>query len=433
MNNTAIKIENLSKEYYLGEVGTGTLSHDLNRWWARVRGKEDPYSRVGAVNDNANNKKPDYIWALKDINLEIQEGDVFGIIGKNGAGKSTLLKIISRITAPTTGSVKAKGRIASLLEVGTGMHPELTGRENIYLNGAILGMKQHEIKSRFDDIVDFSGCNLFVDTPIKRYSTGMRVRLGFAVAAFLDAEILIVDEVLAVGDDEFQKRAMGKMNEITRSGERTLLFVSHNLAAVRRLCKKGILLVDGKIKIHSMMDKVIDEYKGKETAGTNTIINHDLLKYSQINGFEIIDIEISNKNNSTTIHSGDDVVIKIKYHATRKFTSPAFVIQIKDEVEQEIIRLSNMPISGFVIDGLFNNGLITLQIDSLPLVKGRYFVNIGLVHEKVEWYFKLENVIDLFVEGKDVYNSGIELDRTRGLIWVKHQWHHQEKITNAPD
>jgi lipopolysaccharide transport system ATP-binding protein len=423
MKNTAIKIENLSKEYYLGEVGTGTLSHDLNRWWARVRGREDPYSRVGAVNDNANNK-PDYIWALKDINLEIQEGDIFGIIGKNGAGKSTLLKIISRITAPTTGTVKAKGRIASLLEVGTGMHPELTGRENIYLNGAILGMKQHEIQTRFDDIVDFSGCNLFVDTPIKRYSTGMRVRLGFAVAAFLNAEILIVDEVLAVGDEEFQKRAMGKMDEITKSGRRTLLFVSHNLAAVRRLCKKGILLVDGKVKIHSIVEEIIDEYKGKALLNVNTIINHDILENSKIDGFWITHIGISNKNNSNTICSGEDIVITIKYHAERQFLQPAFVVSIKDELDQEIIRLSNMPISGFPIRELFDNGVIMLEINQLPLVKGRYFIDVGFAHQKVAWYFKLENVIQLFVEGKDVYKSGLELDRNRGVIWVKHEWSH---------
>ena len=258
MNNPVIKIENLSKEYYLGEVGTGTLSHDLHRWWAQVRGNEDPYSMVGGVG-SPGNKKPDYIWALKDINLEIQEGDIFGIIGKNGAGKSTLLKIISRITAPTRGSIKAKGRIASLLEVGTGMHPELTGRENIYLNGAILGMKQNEITARFDDIVDFSGCGLFVDTPIKRYSTGMRVRLGFAVAAFLDAEILIVDEVLAVGDLQFQKKCVGKMEEMGNEG-RTILFVSHNMATLKVFCNKGIGLDSGVISSFGQIDDVIKYY-----------------------------------------------------------------------------------------------------------------------------------------------------------------------------
>ncbi|MCF6308748.1 MAG: ABC transporter ATP-binding protein, partial [Flavobacteriaceae bacterium] len=206
-----LKIENISKQYRLGLVGTGTLSHDLNRFWAKVRGKEDPYLKIGAVNDRSAKATEDYVWALQDINFEVKEGEVLGIIGKNGAGKSTLLKILSRVTSPTTGSIKTKGRIASLLEVGTGFHPELTGRENIYLNGAILGMTKAEINSKIDEIVDFSGCELYIDTPVKRYSSGMRVRLAFAVAAHLEPDILIVDEVLAVGDAEFQKKAIGKM------------------------------------------------------------------------------------------------------------------------------------------------------------------------------------------------------------------------------
>src|SRR5690606_24306651 len=206
--STVLKVENLSKQYRLGKVGTGTVSHDLNRWWAKVRGKEDPFSKVGEVNDRASgtNSKNDYVWSLRDVNFEVKRGDVLGVIGKNGAGKSTLLKLISQITALTTGSIQAKGRIASLLEVGTGMHPEMTGRENIYLNGTILGMRKYEIDRKFDEIVDFASCAKYVNTPVKRYSSGMKVRLGFAVAAFLEPEILIVDEVLAVGDAEFQNK-----------------------------------------------------------------------------------------------------------------------------------------------------------------------------------------------------------------------------------
>jgi lipopolysaccharide transport system ATP-binding protein len=206
-----IKVENLSKAYQLGEIGTGTLSRDLERYWARIRGKEDPFLKIGEVNDRSKKGDSDVVWSLKDINFDIQQGDAIGIIGRNGAGKSTLLKILSRVTAPTTGSVKIKGRIASLLEVGTGFHPELSGRENIYLNGAILGMRKAEIKRKFDEIVDFSGVERYVDTPVKRYSSGMYVRLAFAVAAHLESEILIVDEVLAVGDAEFQKKCLGKM------------------------------------------------------------------------------------------------------------------------------------------------------------------------------------------------------------------------------
>ena len=202
MSEVILKIENLSKQYRLGNVGTGTISHDLNRWWHKIRGKEDPFLKVGDVNDRATKGSSDYVWALKDINFEVKRGEVLGIIGKNGAGKSTLLKILSKVTGPTTGSIKSKGRIASLLEVGTGFHPELTGKENVFLNGAILGMTKAEITNKYDEIVEFSGCERYIDTPVKRYSSGMRVRLAFAVAAFLEPDILIIDEVLAVGDAE---------------------------------------------------------------------------------------------------------------------------------------------------------------------------------------------------------------------------------------
>jgi len=245
MSNIAIKVENLSKQYRLGEVGTGTVSHDLNRWWHRVRGKEDPYLKIGETNDRTKKGDSEYVWALQDINFEVQQGEILGIIGKNGAGKSTLLKILSKVTAPTTGAIKAKGRIASLLEVGTGFHPELSGRENIYLNGTILGMTKAEVKNKLDEIVDFAGVERYVDTPVKRYSSGMMVRLGFAVAAHLEPEILIVDEVLAVGDAEFQKKAIGKMQEVSQGQGRTVLFVSHNMAAVKSLCKKGLVLEKG--------------------------------------------------------------------------------------------------------------------------------------------------------------------------------------------
>lgn len=262
MSDIAIKVENISKQYRLGMVGTGTLSHDLNRWWHGVRGKEDPYLKIGETNDRASKGESDYVWALKDINFEVKQGEVLGIIGKNGAGKSTLLKLLSRVTTPTTGAIKAKGRIASLLEVGTGFHPELTGRDNIFLNGAILGMTKAEIKSKFDEIVDFSGTERYIDTPVKRYSSGMRVRLAFAVAAYLEPEILIVDEVLAVGDAEFQKKAIGKMQDVAKGGGRTVLFVSHNMGAVQKLCTKGLLLENG---------------TGSNTGETNKIIEHYLL------------------------------------------------------------------------------------------------------------------------------------------------------------
>lgn len=259
MPHVVIKLEDVSKQYRLGTVGTGTLSHDLNRFLAKVTGKEDPTSKVGVSNrlDTVDGR---YVWALQNINLEICDGEVLGIVGKNGAGKSTLLKLMSRVTAPTVGNIKIKGRIASLLEVGTGFHPELTGRENIYLNGAILGMTRREINSKFDEIVEFSGVKKYVNTPVKRYSSGMYVRLAFAVAAHLEPEILIVDEVLAVGDAEFQKKAIGKMQDVSRSG-RTVLFVSHNLTAVEQLCTKGILMQNGMMKMEGKVHDITTAYK----------------------------------------------------------------------------------------------------------------------------------------------------------------------------
>ncbi len=246
--DSIIEVESLSKQYRLGEVSTGSLAHDLNRWWCRLRGKDDPYLTVTQTNDRTSRAEAsqDYVWALRDIDLEVKRGEVLGIIGRNGAGKSTLLKILSRVTAPTAGEIRVDGRIASLLEIGTGFHPELTGRENIFLNGAILGMMKDEIRRKLDEIVDFSGCARYLDTPVKRYSSGMMVRLGFAVAAHLEPEILVIDEVLAVGDAEFQKKCLGKMHAVAGQG-RTILFVSHNMGAIQKLCPQSIVLDDGKL------------------------------------------------------------------------------------------------------------------------------------------------------------------------------------------
>lgn len=260
MKDIVLKVENVSKQYRLGQVGTGTLTHDLNRWWHEVRGKENPYLKIGETNDRSTKGNSEYVWALNDINFEVERGEVLGIIGKNGAGKSTLLKLLSKVTSPTTGSIKYDGKIASLLEVGTGFHPELTGRENIYLNGAILGMKKKEITAQIDAIINFSGVERYIDTPVKRYSSGMYVRLAFAVAAHLESDILIVDEVLSVGDAEFQKKCMGKMNDISKGQGRTVLFVSHNMAAIQKLCTKCIYLEYGKVINSGNTADVINYY-----------------------------------------------------------------------------------------------------------------------------------------------------------------------------
>ena len=261
MSNIAIKAENVGKLYRLGQIGTGTISHDLNRWIARMRGKEDPFAKIGETNDRTSKGESDYVWALKDVSFEIEKGTAVGIIGRNGAGKSTLLKLLSKVTKPSTGLIKVNDRIASLLEVGTGFHPEMTGRENIYLNGAILGMTKKEIKRKFDEIVDFSGVERYVDTPVKRYSSGMYVRLAFAVAAHLESEILIVDEVLAVGDAEFQKKCLGKMGEVSRGEGRTVLFVSHNMAAVKQLCNRGIVLQNGGMAFQGGATEAVNVYQ----------------------------------------------------------------------------------------------------------------------------------------------------------------------------
>ena len=278
----AIEFTNISKQYRLGLVSTRTLSHDLNRWWqTAVLHKEDPYLKIGSVNDRSTAADSEYVWALKDIDFKVEQGDVVGIIGKNGAGKSTLLKLLSRVTGPTTGTIKARGRIGSLLEVGTGFHPEMTGRENIYMNGAILGMTKAEITRKLDEIVDFSGCERYIDTPVKRYSSGMMVRLGFAVAAHLDPEILVVDEVLAVGDAEFQKKAIGKMQDVSRGEGRTVLFVSHNMASIKNLCKNGVLLEKGMVKTVGKIDDVVAEYMAANLAEVGDVA--EVTKFKRVN------------------------------------------------------------------------------------------------------------------------------------------------------
>ena len=276
--STVIKVENLSKVYRLGEVGTGTISRDLERWLAKVRGKEDPFLTVGEVNDRTKKGSSDVVWSLKDVSFEIKHGEAVGIIGGNGAGKSTLLKILSRVTTPTSGNVKIKGKIASLLEVGTGFHPELTGRENIYLNGAILGMRKKEITKRFDEIVDFAGVERYIDTPVKRYSSGMYVRLAFAVAAHLETDIMIIDEVLAVGDIEFQKKCLGKMGQVSTEEGRTILFVSHNINAINKLCSKAIWLDKGRVYAQGDVKEVVNHYLGAFQKNSINKYKYDTVK-----------------------------------------------------------------------------------------------------------------------------------------------------------
>ncbi len=302
---SAIEFDHVSKQYRLGLVSTKTLSHDIRRFWiTNILHHEDPYLKIGETNDRSTKGSSEYVWALKDINFKVEQGDVVGIIGKNGAGKSTLLKLLSRVTGPTTGTIRAHGRIGSLLEVGTGFHGEMTGRENIFMNGAILGMSRAEIQSKLDEIIDFSGCERYIDTPVKRYSSGMTVRLGFAVAAFLEPEILVVDEVLAVGDAEFQKKAIGKMKDVSQGQGRTVLFVSHNMGSIRSLCKRGILLENGSIKADGEVNSICDMYLSDSLVNLGAAWERE---YNPNKDFQITKVELlDSKGEGKNLFSCDE-------------------------------------------------------------------------------------------------------------------------------
>ncbi|UZR92529.1 ABC transporter ATP-binding protein [Chondrinema litorale] len=330
--SVVLKVENVSKQYRLGTVGSGTLRDDMTRFWAKLTGKEDPTLKVGEINDRTKKGNSDYVWALNDINFEVKQGEVLGVIGKNGAGKSTLLKILSKVTAPTTGRIRAKGRIASLLEVGTGFHPELTGRENIYLNGAILGMTKAEIKAKLDEIVDFSGVEKYLDTPVKRYSSGMTVRLGFAVAAHLEPEILIVDEVLAVGDAEFQKKAIGKMQDVSKGEGRTVLFVSHNMHSISLLCNKGVLLSNGTVNYSGDVEEAISKYLQQQSVfqcDSKVIWNENSRPGDEI--VELISAEIIDERGKYIEFAdvSSKVGVKISYKNKIQLNQPRLSIHLK--------------------------------------------------------------------------------------------------------
>lgn len=374
--STAIEFNNISKQYRLGVVSGGTIRADFQRWWQmNIRHQEDPFLKVGETNDRASKGNSEYVWALKDIDFKVEQGDVVGIIGKNGAGKSTLLKILSKVTGPTTGTIRAKGRIGSLLEVGTGFHPEMTGRENIYLNGAILGMSKPEIKRKLDEIVDFSGCERYIDTPVKRYSSGMMVRLGFAVAAHLDPEILVVDEVLAVGDAEFQKKAIGKMQDVSKCEGRTVLFVSHNMTAVRNLCHRGILLENGMINSIGGIDDIVEKYLSQ-----NKNISHNVFlpqygeRFSSGEQISIEDFKINLDNPKTGDEVRFNVVIQ---NNSNKETEIELAINFSNRNEIQILEFHSKDLGQTI---LLKKGENIIQIvkKDFPLLEGDYSMNIFL-------------------------------------------------------
>lgn len=416
---TAIEFNNISKQYRLGLVSTQTLSHDLKRWWTmNIRGKEDPYLTIGETNDRSTKGESEYVWALKDIDFKVEQGDVVGIIGKNGAGKSTLLKILSKITAPTTGTIKAKGRIGSLLEVGTGFHPEMTGRENIYLNGAILGMTKPEITRKLDEIVDFSGCERYIDTPVKRYSSGMMVRLGFAVAAHLDPEILVVDEVLAVGDAEFQKKAIGKMQDVSRGEGRTVLFVSHNMAAVRNLCKKGVVLESGKMVFLGIVEEAIDNYLKEPQVIGKKIVEHIIQKVPYI---EITDISFNG--------SGNDMTTIVQNQRWIDFSvSGKTTLTIFADIAFRISTIEDVPVATFDI-GHFVGESVKIEPGEftirrrvqLPhyLFSGDYKVGITLHQPDVNSYFWAPDCVLMHVEGSSCMHGRVLESRQSGFMGLE--------------
>lgn len=420
--SVVIKVENLSKQYRLGSVGTGSFAHDINRTWHRLRGKEDPYLKIGEENDRTQKGSSEYVWALKDINFEVQHGEVLGIIGRNGAGKSTLLKILSRTTSPTTGSVKIKGRVASLLEVGTGFHPELSGRDNIFLNGAILGMSKQEIKNKFDEIVDFSGVERYIDTPVKRYSSGMYVRLAFGVAAHLEPEILIVDEVLAVGDAEFQKKAMGKMKDVSTKEGRTVLFVSHNLGAIKQLSTHGLLINNGGVVFSGSINEAINSYLSLYNNKSNKLQNGyvDLSEHpNKLNKEEgIFSAQLlSNGFPVDAINPGDDFTLLINYRVLRNVANPEFGIVIKDDEQKSFIGLNNNSAGQKVALDYAKEGQLRIIIPSLNIhLPGDYTVNLyfGLAGNDYECLYE---AFKFKINDFDVYQTGKFLPPEWNLIF----------------
>ncbi len=397
---TAIEFDHVSKQYRLGLVSTKTLSHDIRRFWiTNVLHREDPYLKIGEVNDRSTRGASDYVWALRDIDFKVEQGDVVGIIGKNGAGKSTLLKLLSRVTGPTTGTIRAHGRIGSLLEVGTGFHGEMTGRENIFMNGAILGMSRNEIQAKLDEIIDFSGCERYIDTPVKRYSSGMTVRLGFAVAAFLEPEILVVDEVLAVGDAEFQKKAIGKMKDVSQGEGRTVLFVSHNMASIRQLCTSGVLLENGMVKFRSAnINEVVDEYIKDNKFETGEII--DGMRFSN-RSLHINSILINGSSaNSLNLERGENLHITITGKA-----DVDTIIEVEAQIYDEghILLGSYCPCHVLSRGNRYEGDFIINETIHIPqnITKGKYYLEMQLSHPNISFHMTTNTPIELNTAGID--------------------------------
>ena len=426
---TAIEFNNISKQYRLGLVSTGTLSHDLNRLWqTKVLRREDPYLKVGEANDRATAGESDYVWALRNIDFKVEEGDVVGIIGRNGAGKSTLLKILSRVTSPTTGVIRARGRIASLLEVGTGFHPEMTGRENIYMNGSIMGMRKAEIDRKLDEIVDFSGCERYLDTPVKRYSSGMTVRLGFAIAAHLEPEILVVDEVLAVGDAEFQRKAVGKMRDVSSAKGRTVLFVSHNMGAVKNLCKTGILMNQGEIEFSGTAEETVNTYLSAERAELCrkcVLCEKDHIKRSDISQeIQILETTLCNESAIIAMDEPIEIELLVKNNGSRA-KECQYTISVFDSSDERILEYSTRMIPVPKSKDVFR---VRLKLKHHDLFKGlykfRFVVGIRDYTTKIVCYDATHDLLAFEVRYADVATKRefVECGRWVGKILHKDEF-----------
>jgi lipopolysaccharide transport system ATP-binding protein len=409
MSEVVLKISDLGKQYRLGQVGTGTLSHDVNKWLAKIRGKEDPYKKIGVENNRAVIQDSDYVWALQGVSFELNRGDVLGVIGRNGAGKSTLLKLLSKITAPSTGEIKIKGKIASLLEVGTGFHPELTGMENIYLNGAILGMNKAEISQKLEQIIEFSGCSSYINTPVKRYSSGMLVRLGFSVAAHMDPDILVVDEVLAVGDLEFQQKCLGKMSEVSQSG-RTILFVSHNMQAVGKLCNKGVYLKNGQMVSSGLIGDILEEYIKSTTIDNFKYVSTDEAILDGV----ILSAEILNQNDIATgeIGVGENWKVKVVFQLIKDLRHIIVGVGFTGVLDENVNTTWSTPRD--LGKGKYE---VTFQNKEVLFSAGTYYVSIGLsTFERSISYIPSAISFVIIENGKIQLDSRIVRFKGNGLI-----------------
>lgn len=431
MGHEAIIVEDIGKRYRIGaqEEAYRTLREGItDAVKTPLRAAKNRFRRFSGSHEGTAEKS--LFWALRNISFELEQGRVLGVIGRNGAGKSTLLKVLCRVTEPTEGRARLRGRVGSLLEVATGFHPELSGRENIYLNGAILGMTKKEIERKFDEIVGFAETERFLDTQVKHYSSGMYMRLAFAVAAHLEPQILLIDEVLAVGDAAFQKKCLGRMSTIAKGG-RTILFVSHNMGAVNSLCDEAIWIDHGNIVKAGRSTEVVEAYMigQKEAEAGDARVGYSVdprVLEQGIDGFRVTDCRVRNdRAPQIGASTGDPLTIEIDYEATKDFMSPAFSVRIRDLYGFEIARFNTMPFGGFEIDSLYEAGTVTLRIDELPLVSGHYLIDIHFERPNLSTLAKLDSVAEFDVEAKDYYGSGMLRNRTTGLILLKHKWRHE--------